>query len=170
MLLNKYILLFFLLLPGAAHAECTDCRMSERGVQLIRVFEGFSPFVYKDAGGLPTIGYGHLIQPGEKFVEPLIGPPAEQLLIADIKPKERDVNRLVIIPLRQPQFDALTCFTFNVGSGSFGGSTLLKKVNASDHAGAALQFSRWVNVNGKPLRGLIMRRRAESNLYLEPTP
>jgi lysozyme len=111
-----------------------ECRLSNDGAQLIREFEGYSPIIYRDSAGLPTIGYGHLIRPGEQFNIPFMTPEAEKLLKRDIKPAERGVNGLVAVPLYQHQFDALGSFTFNLGTGSLKGSGVLRKVNAKKHA------------------------------------
>jgi lysozyme len=155
-----------LLTPVPENKPCNDnCRMSDEGVQLVRTFEGFSPFVYKDVAGKPTIGFGHLILPGEKFKEPMTGPEAEALLRADFKPVEREVNRSVVISLRQSQFDALGSFSFNLGVGSLRSSTLLRYVNAHRHPEVPAQFMRWVYADGKVFKGLVNRRAAEAGFY-----
>jgi Phage lysozyme len=67
---------------------CVDnCAVSDAGLALLKHFEGYSPIVYEDAAGYPTIGFGHLIKPGEKIEEPLLGDAAERLLQDDVKPK-----------------------------------------------------------------------------------
>jgi lysozyme len=63
------------------------------------------------------------------------------------------------------QFDALTSFTYNCGEGNLKKSTLLKKVNAGDFEGAALEFHKWNKANGKVLAGLTRRRASESLLF-----
>lgn len=65
------------------------------------------------------------------------------------------------------QFDALVSFTFNLGSGNLRTSTLLKKLNNGDYAGAAGEFLRWVNTGGKRIPGLVLRREAEKTLFEE---
>lgn len=142
-----------------------NCRFSEQGVQLVRTFEGYSPFVYEDSAGLATIGFGHLIRPGEKFVEPLLGEDAERLLIRDLLPAGKGVNSFVTIPLRQAQFDALGSFTFNLGTGSLKSSTLLKRVNENRHDDVPPEFLKWVNAGGKRINGLVARRQAEADYY-----
>jgi hypothetical protein len=69
-----------------------NCKPSPAVVGVIKHFEGYSPVVYKDAAGYPTIGFGHLIKPGEKIAEPLLGDAAERLLQQDIAPKTVAVN------------------------------------------------------------------------------
>ena len=63
------------------------------------------------------------------------------------------------------QYDALVSFTYNVGEGNLAKSTLLKRVNAGDHAGAANEFLKWNKAGGKTLAGLTRRRKSESLLY-----
>ena len=78
---------------------------------------------------------------------------------------ERDVRRLVTVPLNSNQFDALVSFAYNCGAGNLAKSTLLKRVNAGDHVGAAAEFHRWNKGGGKVLPGLTRRRASESLLY-----
>lgn len=66
-------------------------------------------------------------------------------------------------PTTQDQFDALVAFHYNTGA--IGTATLTKKHKAKDYAGAALEFGKWINNNGKPLKGLISRRADERKLY-----
>lgn len=142
-----------------------DCRLSEPGHTLVSNFEGYSPFIYKDAAGLDTIGIGHLILPGEKFKEPLLPEDAHKLLTKDATKASKAVNRRVIVVLRQPQADALISFTFNLGEGSLAKSTLLKRVNAERHAEVPAEFLKWVKAGGVTLAGLVTRRTAEATFY-----
>lgn len=144
-----------------------DCAASVDGLALIRSFEGYIPFVYEDAAGLPTIGYGHLILDGEQFNEPLLPEAAEQLLRQDVMRIEIGMQRVVTEPLWQWQYDALTSFTFNVGNGALARSTLLRRVNDGRHADVPPQFMRWVYAGGKRLRGLEIRRTAEAAMYAQ---
>lgn len=83
------------------------------------------------------------------------------------------VRKYVTVPLSQGEFDALVDFTYNLGEGNFRKSTLLKKLNAGDYAGAANEFDKWVYTNGKDCRvkankcyGIIKRRQWERELFL----
>lgn len=78
---------------------------------------------------------------------------------------EKAVTRNVTVQLNQDQFDALVSFTFNLGEGNLKQSTLLKKVNAGDFAGAAKEFPRWNKADGKVLAGLVRRRASEALLF-----
>lgn len=160
------ILMLVFPLVAAAQSPCPKkCATSEAGLAFIRNFEGYRPFVYLDAVGLPTVGYGHLMRKGEKITQPLMPEHANMLLREDVKVAEGGVKRRVVIGLDQNQYDALVSFTFNLGEGSLAKSTLLRKVNAEQHQEVPPQFMRWVNAGGRPLLGLITRRRAESILY-----
>ena len=111
---------------------------------------------YRCPANILTIGYGHT--KGVKKNMRLTTQEAEDLLRQDMKIYEADVKRLVDVPLTQYQFDALVSFVFNLGSGAFGGSTLLKKLNAGDYSAVPAQLMRWnkARVGGKlqPLTGL----------------
>jgi lysozyme len=84
----------------------------------------------------------------------------------DVKSTEDCINFYVKVPLTQNQFDALVNLTYNIGENAFRKSTLLRKLNAGDYAGAAEQFMRWVYDNGKEVDGLKNRRRREKALFL----
>ena len=137
------------------------------GLTLIKEFEGFSANIYLDAAGLPTIGYGHLLRPGEDktFRRGISHEAAVTLLIKDVQAAERAVLRLINVPITDGQFDALVSFTFNLGSGALQRSTLRRKVNRQEHADVPAEFMKWVWAGGKKLKGLIRRRTAESLLY-----
>lgn len=161
------IALFLAIQPASpvSDAICSEkCEVSDAGVQLVRTFEGYSPIVYKDIAGLDTIGYGHLIRHGEKF-DVLTPDLAERLLRKDLTVAENAVNRYVIIGMRQYQFDPQVSFVFNIGSGAYSKSTLLRKVNAERHSEVPGQFMRWINAGGKPSNGLVNRRTTEAEMY-----
>lgn len=150
-------------------------RTSERGLELIKEHEGFRAQRYICPGGKPTIGYGHVILPTEPHLNTAVLTEAEatEILARDVEIAERGVNRHVTVELNQNQFDALVSFTFNLGSGNLGRSTLLRLLNEEDYNGAASQFDRWVYAMGedgvrRKLPGLISRRADERDLFLEP--
>jgi lysozyme len=142
--------------------------ITKQGIDLIKRFEGFEPEIYLDAAGLPTIGYGHLLRLGEDkmFAGGISEAAGEALLIKDVGIAERAVLRLIRVPLTNGQFDALVSFTFNLGSGALQRSTLRRKVNREVHEEVPAEFMRWVWAGGRKLRGLVLRREAEANLYL----
>jgi lysozyme len=138
----------------------------EQGVALIKESEGLRLSTYLDAVGKPTIGYGHLILPRETFNGPISQARAEALLRKDLHDTEQAITQAVRVPITQAQFDALASFVFNLGAGRLRSSTLLRKLNAGDYAGAAQQFLLWDKAGGKPLKGLTKRRQAERKLFL----
>ena len=142
---------------------------SEKGIALIKQFEGCKLTAYQDSVGVWTIGYG--------WTQPVDGKPiragmtikqetAERLLKTGLVSYESDVSRLVKVGLSQGQFDALVSFTYNLGARSLSTSTLLRKLNAGDYAGAADEFLRWNKAGGKVMNGLTRRREAERALFL----
>lgn len=150
----------------AIRAGADATRLSANGAELIASFEGWVDHVYLDAAGLPTIGFGHLLKPGEHFPAQISRERGLDLLRADAKIAAEAVDRLVTVNLSQNEFDALVSLTFNIGTGAFGESTLLRVLNSGNRAGAAEQFLRWTIAGGVELQGLVNRRRAERALFL----
>lgn len=143
-------------------------RLSPSGLELIKSHEGLRLSAYQDVAGVWTIGYGNTstAKPGMIITQEQ----AERLLMNDVEQFENAVNNLVRVTLNQNQFDALVSFTFNLGRGALYRSTLLRKLNVGDYAGAASEFGRWVNAGGKPWPGLIRRRQEERELFESPAP
>lgn len=137
----------------------------EAGLSIIRDCEGLRTTSYRCPAGIPTIGYGHT-GPEVKDGQTITKEEADRLLRDDVKVAERAIKRLVKVQLTQGQFDALVSFTFNLGAGNLQSSTLLKKLNASDYAGAAEQFLVWNKAAGKVLPGLVKRRERERQCFL----
>lgn len=63
------------------------------------------------------------------------------------------------------QLAACVSLAYNIGTGAFAGSTLLKRHKAGEYAAAADQFLRWNRAGGRVMRGLTRRREAERALY-----
>ncbi len=136
---------------------------SPNGFKLTEQFEGLSLQAYKDVAGVWTNGYGntHGVVPGTTITLQQ----AQDDLASNIEGAEYVVNRVVVVPLTQNQFDALVDFVFNLGSGNFQSSTLLRKLNAGDYTGAAAEFPKWNHSNGVEVAGLTRRRLAEQQLF-----
>lgn len=137
--------------------------ISQKGLDLICSFEGFSSHVYLDIAGLKTIGFGHKLLPNESYTT-ITQDQAEALLLKDVIFAEKAVNEDVKVPLTQDQFDGLVSFCYNVGTGAFKNSTCLKFLNEGDFEAAALQMLLWAHVNHKESAGLLHRRQEESKL------
>lgn len=144
--------------------------ISPAGLQLIENSEGFRSAVYNDVAGIPTIGYGHRVLPGESFPDGVTQAQAQAILANDVKSAESAVQRLVTVPLTQGQFDALVDFVYNLGSGNLASSTLLKDLNAGDYDAAANQILLWDHAGGKVQPGLQTRRQAEFDMFTAAAP
>jgi len=154
-------------------------RLGSKGLQLIKQFETLQLRAYtataeEEARNLWTIGYGHT--KGVKRGDICTEAQADAWLMEDCADAEHAVHHLVKVPINQHQYDALVSFAFNVGGDidadlvaeGLGDSTLLKKLNAVDYAGASAEFPKWIKQKGKVLNGLVRRRAAEQNLFLLP--
>ncbi|WNJ77764.1 lysozyme [Cedecea neteri] len=144
-------------------------QISDKGIALIKQFEGCCLTAYQDSVGVWTIGYGWTNPVDGKQVKAgmtITQEVAERLLKTGLVSYENDVSKLVKVKLTQGQFDALVSFTYNLGARSLSTSTLLKKLNAGDYRGAADEFPRWNKAGGKVLAGLTRRREAERSLFL----
>lgn len=144
-------------------------RTGQRGIDLIKQFEGFRAEMYLDPVGLPTIGYGTLINdPVESIymTGTITEKQALELLLGELYQIEVQLNRMVTAKINQNQFDSLASFCYNLGTGSLKRSTLLKRINL-DPSNTSIrgEFNKWIHAGGKPLTGLVKRRRAESDLY-----
>ena len=132
------------------------------GVALIGllVAEGYRDHAYIPvAGDVPTIGFGttNKVQIGDTITVTQ----ALNRALADVQKFEGAIKSCVKVPLHQHEYDAYTSLAYNIGSSAFCRSTLVRKLNAGDYAGACKQILRWDNFKGKPLRGLTIRREKE---------
>lgn len=144
--------------------------ISDNGLNLIKEFEGLRLQPYRDAVGVPTIGYGNTFYADGRKVtmqDPTITEEvATQLLRLVVVQFERGVSKLVTVDINQNQFDALVSFAYNLGLGNLGKSTLLKRLNQGNFQAAADEMLRWNRAGGRVLRGLVRRREAERALFL----
>jgi len=140
-----------------------------RAAIMVSAHEGFRAEAYRCPAGRATIGFGTTLYPDGQPVR-LTDPPitrekALALLAYDLKGAVQAVNALVTVPLTENQRVALLSFVYNVGRGAFATSTLLRKLNAGDYAGAAAEFPRWNRAGEQILPGLVKRRAAEAALF-----
>ncbi|HEY9833159.1 MAG TPA: peptidoglycan-binding protein [Stenomitos sp.] len=148
-------------------------KISPNCLTVIKKWEGFHLDAYSDPVGIPTIGYGTRRYPngqkvrlGDKITEQ----EAEAFLKFECDKVAEEVSKLVSgVSLTQNQFDAIVSFSYNVGTGAFADSTLLKKLKANEFSAAANEFERWVKgtKNGvqTKLPGLVDRRKSERSLF-----
>ena len=148
--------------------------ISQEGIALIKKFEGCpvdedgNAISYRCAANKKTIGYGSLkLKDGTPVKDnmSITMHEAEELLKHELKTYEKYVSNYVDVPLEQNQFDALVCWTFNVGGNALASSTLLKVLNNGVYEEVPHQLKRWNKAGGKVLEGLIRRRDAESLLF-----
>ena len=143
----------------------SNMNIGQKGINLIKHFEGCELNAYKCPAGVWTIGYGHIkgVSEGMSITQEQ----AEQMLLDELKEYENYINELVTVNLSQNQFDALVSWVYNLGPANLQSSTLLKVLNSGDYSGVPAQIERWNKAGGKVLEGLIRRREAESALFCE---
>jgi lysozyme len=145
------------------NALLAPTRASDALLQMLAGMEGFAATPYPDHKGY-SIGYGHLIRPGESYTS-IDAAGALALLRADVGIAERAVSAAVSAPLTQEQFDALVSLAYNIGAGAFKASTLVRLLNQGDYDGAAEQFARWNIAGGQVNAALVSRRASERALF-----
>jgi len=145
--------------------------MTDEGLDLIKLYEGYSSSPYLCPAAHWTIGYGAIWGMDNKRVtedhHDINEDQADYLLRRDVKKSEIAVLRHIRVPLEDGQFNALCSFVFNLGSGALQSSTLRRKINKGDYIGASNEFKRWVFAGGRKLKGLIKRREHERLMFLE---
>jgi lysozyme len=145
-------------------------KTSEKGINLIKKYEGFSAKPYLCPAKIPTIGYGATFYPNGKKVtmsdKQITEAEATELLKNMLTRFEQYVDSFCVDTLTQNQFDALVSFCYNVGPTNLKNSTLLKKVNNNPNDETINdEFMKWTRGGGKVLKGLVTRRKSESELY-----
>ena len=130
----------------------------------VRRREGVMAVPYVCPAGYWTIGFGHLCAPDHP---PVTKAQAEALLSADLYASVEASLRACPRLLVEPEFRlaAVASFVFNVGAGRLQASTLRRRINQGDWQAAGDEFLRWVHGGGRPLPGLVLRRRAERQLF-----
>lgn len=161
-------------------------KLSDNGIRTLklcegRVVRGDRHVIYDDKNGLPvaagaplpagaTIGYGHLIKPGEDFRDGIDENTATELLRADLVTAERAVCGAITVDLQQNQFDALVMLCFNIGARNFANSTVVKYINNPNFKSAryfnlGAAWRAWNKTGGHVSAGLIRRREIEWELF-----
>ena len=148
--------------------------MTPRGIGMLREFEGCKLVAYKCPAGVWTIGYGSTfyadgtpVKEGDKIDQAT----ANRLLDITVQKFEKQVRLLLgdtlLVTLPESAIDALVSFAYNVGTGNFAKSTLLKRIkeNKLNFDAIEYEFSKWNKGGGKVLQGLEKRRKREFLLY-----
>lgn len=144
--------------------------ISQDGINLIKQFEGCKLTAYQDSVGIWTIGYGTTkingrpIQPGQTITQAEADKLLTDHISSQVKPS---VSSKIKAPITQSMFDALCCFTYNLGGGALGRSTLATDLNAPNYETAASDFMMYNKAGGNVLAGLTKRRQAEQTLFLK---
>ena len=154
---------------------------SEKGIQLIKHFEGCHLKPYLCPALLWTVGYGHVLYPEQNRL-PLAQRKSynlkiehfrnweqsevDALLKQDLQRFERGVLRYITVPLKQNEFDALVSFSFNLGLGCFQRSTVRSAFIRGDKKRAGEVLLKYCYAGGRRLKGLIRRRIAEHALFM----
>lgn len=166
-------------------------KVSDNALKMLKHHEGVRTKPYRDVVALWTVGVGHLMYPEQATLpnknnakpgytgmtredyqiriedfRVFSMEEVDELLKSDLARFERGVDRLITVPLKQNQFDALVSFSFNLGLGTLQRSTLRQKVNRGDFEGAAEEFMKYTMAGGKVFRGLVIRRTDEQRLFL----
>lgn len=155
--------------------------ISPNGLAILKDIEKFRPTPYLDSAGKQTIGYGHVILPGDTHsaanLAGITQEQARELLRADCETAENYINATMAgkgtlndgYRLTQNQYDALVLLVFNIGVTAYRSSTLLRYLQLGDMDGAAEQFPVWnkITVKGKKqvCQGLVARRAIERLLF-----
>ena len=139
--------------------------ISAEGTALIKKFEGCELTSYQDSVGVWTIGYGHTkgVYAGMSITQE----EAEQMLLIELEEYEGYIEKYVVVPLTQNQFDALVVWVYNLGPTNLRRSTLLKELNSGNYTAAGKEITKWNKAGGKVLAGLVRRREAEAKLFNE---
>lgn len=149
-----------------------NLKTSQPGLELITKWESCVLTPYVCPAGKLTVGVGHVVMPGEDFSKGITKEQAMELLRKDVGRFEKGVYRNITVELNQNQFDALVCFTFNVGEGGLVNTGVQRAVNASNFGDVPAALEQWAKarVNGvlKVLPGLLARRKSEGELFMRP--
>jgi lysozyme len=145
-------------------------KTSDKGIELIKRFEGLSLKPYLCPANVPTIGYGNTFYKNGKKVtlndKPITEQKAVEMLKQSLEKFEQYVDSYTTDSITQNQFDALVSFCYNLGPANLKSSTLLKKVNANPNDETIKdEFLKWTKAGGRKLAGLVKRREAEAALY-----
>lgn len=141
--------------------------LTDAGLSFIAKIEGFSATPYNDPPGSDkySIGFGHQIQSGESFPDPITIEQGRALLAKDTQTAQNAVKSAITVPLNSNQFDALTSFVFNIGEGAFKSGSVPAKINAGDFQAAADTMRQYVKAGGVVSQALVDRRESEASVF-----
>lgn len=136
--------------------------LNKSALDLVKSFEGCRLDAYLDSVKIPTIGYGHTrnVKMGDTCTQEQ----ADAWLLADLREAQDKVDAAVKVPLTENQYGALVSFVYNIGHL---GNTMLWKLNQGNYEGCRDEFEKWCHAGDKILPGLLRRRLAEKQLFME---
>lgn len=144
-------------------------KTSQAGLDLIKRWEGCRLKSYQDSVGVWTIGYGLTTAAGIVPVTAgmtITQRQADAYLEQALVKYETAVERALKRKPTQAQFDAMVSLCYNIGPGAFAGSSVVRRFNEGNIAGAADAFLMWTKAGGRELQGLVNRRKDERKLFL----
>ena len=145
-------------------------KLSDNGFRLLGELEGIVLRPYKDSAGIPTIGIGSTYyEDGTKVTmkdKAITKERAIQLAKNVVKSFEEQVNKSIVVPMTQNQFDAMVLLCYNIGESGFAKSSVVKNFNAGNLQKAADSFLLWNKAGGVVSKGLTNRRQKERSLFL----
>ena len=146
--------------------------VNQATIDLIKQFEGCKLTAYQDIVGVWTIGYGTTAG-ADLGVKPAHGMTitqerAEDLLRQGVDKFAAKVDALILAKVNANEFGACVSLAYNIGTGAFSKSTVLRELNAGNKDRAAAAFKMWNKAGGEIVKGLVNRRNAEVTLFLTP--
>jgi lysozyme len=146
-------------------------KVNAEGYALLKRFEGCVLKAYKCPAGVWTIGFGNTFyEDGTKVKEGdvITQKRADELAKFIVEQFANSIREMIKQPLNENQFSACVSLAYNIGTGGFKKSSVLRKLNANPlDASIADSFRLWNKGGGKVLRGLVSRREAEIQLYFK---
>ena len=130
----------------------------------IALNEGYRGEAYKDAVGVPTVGYGETR--GVTMKSRTTPDRALVQLLSSANSHADDIRQCIKVPLYQHEFDAYVSLAYNIGAKNFCGSTLVRRLNAGDYTGSCREIKRWNKAGGKVFPGLVNRREKEYRMCM----
>lgn len=129
----------------------------------VGTFEGLRTAAYRDPVGIPTICFGET--KGVKMGQTKTVDECKDLLADRLLEFSKGVESCVTAPMSESRKAALVSFAYNVGTGAFCRSTLVKRINAGD-PDACDELRKWTTAKGITLPGLVKRREEERKMCL----
>ena len=139
-------------------------QISQKGLDILKEFEGLRLVAYRCSAGVPTIGYGWTS--GVKMGDVWTREKAEHMLLEGVKPYEKAVQEAIgDAKTSQNQYDAMVSLCYNIGPGNFKKSSVARLHREGKYAQAAAAFMMWIKSKNRIIGGLIKRRNKEKVLY-----